>query len=78
MATRTDARKSDAATQALQQRSVVKAVRAGMTQTAAAPTFGVSLRAYERHEAAITRWLRQEYPAIARQAKREMMGMLKR
>jgi hypothetical protein len=28
-------------------------------------------RAYERNEAAITRWLKQEYPAIARQAKRE-------
>lgn len=28
-------------------------------------------RAYERNDAAITRWLRDEYPAIARQAKRE-------
>jgi len=28
-------------------------------------------RAYERNEAAIARWLKQEYPAIARQAKRE-------
>jgi transposase len=28
-------------------------------------------RAYERNEAAIARWLRQEYPAIARQAKQE-------
>ncbi len=28
-------------------------------------------RAYERNDAAIARWLRQEYPAIARQAKRE-------
>jgi transposase len=28
-------------------------------------------RAYERNEAAIARWLRREYPAIARQAKRE-------
>ena len=28
-------------------------------------------RAYERNEAAIARWLKQEYPMIARQAKRE-------
>ncbi len=28
-------------------------------------------RAYERNDAAIARWLRQEYPTIARQAKRE-------
>lgn len=28
-------------------------------------------RAYERNDTAIARWLRQEYPAIARQAKRE-------
>jgi transposase len=28
-------------------------------------------RAYERNDAAITRWLSQEYPAIARRAKRE-------
>lgn len=28
-------------------------------------------RAYERKEAAIARWLRQEYPAIARQARRD-------
>jgi transposase len=28
-------------------------------------------RAYERNDAAITRWLKQEYPAIARQARRE-------
>ena len=28
-------------------------------------------RAYERKDAAITRWLRQEYPALAQQAKRE-------
>ena len=28
-------------------------------------------RAYERNDAAITRWLKQEYPAIARQAKRD-------
>ena len=27
--------------------------------------------AYERNDAAITRWLKQEYPAIARQAKRD-------
>lgn len=28
-------------------------------------------RAYERNEAAIVRWLKQEYPALARQAKRD-------
>jgi len=28
-------------------------------------------RAYERNDAAITRWLNEEYPAVARQAKRE-------
>ena len=30
-----------------------------------------SKRAYERNDAAIARWLKHEYPAIARQAKRE-------
>jgi transposase len=29
-------------------------------------------RAYERNETAIARWLKQEYPSIARQAKREL------
>lgn len=168
MATKTDARSLDAATQAHLRRSVVKAVRAGMKQTVAATLFGVSVRAvnswmaldkvgglralrprrrgrppghgrltpkqaaqirqllidhmpdqlklgfylwtraavavliqqrygvavslttvgryltawgmsvqkpvrraYERNDAAIARWLRQAYPAIARQAKRE-------
>ena len=28
-------------------------------------------RAYERNDAAIARWLKQEYPAIARQARRD-------
>lgn len=32
-------------------------------------------RAYERNEVAIARWLRREYPAIARQAKRERAGI---
>lgn len=32
-------------------------------------------RAYERQDAAITRWLRQEYPALARQAKRERAAL---
>ncbi len=45
MATRTDGRQLDAATQAHMRRTVVKAVRGGLTQTAAAKTFGVSLRA---------------------------------
>ena len=45
MATKTDARTLDPATLTHLRRSVVKAVRAGMTQTAAAATFGVSLRA---------------------------------
>lgn len=32
-------------------------------------------RAYERQDAAITRWLRQEYPALARRAKRERAAL---
>jgi transposase len=168
MGAKTDARKLDMATQAHLRRTVVRAVRGGMTQTQAAVTFGASLRAvnkwvaldkagglralkpkrrgrragegrlkaaqaarirqlivgrmpdqlklpfylwtraaaasliereygvvvspttvgrylkawgmspqkpvrraYERNDAAIARWLREEYPAIARQAKRE-------
>lgn len=45
MASRIDARKLDAATQAHLRRSVVQAVRGGMSQTEAAKVFGVSLRA---------------------------------
>jgi len=45
MPTRIDGRRVDAATQADVRRTEVKAVRAGMTQTAAAATFGVSVRA---------------------------------
>lgn len=168
MGAKTDARKLDQATQGHLRRTVIQAIREGMTQTDAAPTFGVSLRAvqkwvaldkagglralklkrrgrragegrlnpsqsarirqliigkmpdqlklpfylwtraavaalierecdvvvslttvgrylkawgmspqkpvrraYERNDAAITRWLREEYPAIARQAKRD-------
>jgi len=44
----TDARRLDPATQAHVRRSVVKAVRAGMKQPVAAPTFGVSLRAVNK------------------------------
>ena len=44
----TDGRRLDAATQAQMRRTVVKAVRAGMRQTEAAPTFGVSLRAVNK------------------------------
>jgi len=103
MPTRLDGRRVDAATQAHVRRSAVKAVRAGMTQTAAAATFGVSVRAVnkwmalavslmtvgrylkawgfsvqkpvhrasERNDVAIARWLKTEYPAIVRDAKRE-------
>lgn len=45
MVSKTDARKLDAATQAHLRRSLVRAVRGGMTQTQAARVFGVSLRA---------------------------------
>lgn len=45
MANKVDARKLDAATQTHLRRSVVHAVRAGMSQTEAAKVFGVSLRA---------------------------------
>ena len=45
LATRTDGRRVAAATQAHVRRTAVKAVRARMTQTAAAATFGVSVRA---------------------------------
>lgn len=43
-----DGRRTDAATQAQVRRLAVKAVRAGMTQTAAAATFGVSVRAVNK------------------------------
>lgn len=48
MTTTIDARTLDSATLTHLRRSVVKAVRAGMTQTAAATTFGVSLRAVNK------------------------------
>ena len=48
MKTKTDARKLDMLTQAHLRKLVVKAVRGGMTQTAAALTFGVSLRAVSK------------------------------
>ncbi len=48
MATTVDARTLDSATLTHLRRSVVRAVRAGMTQTAAATTFGVSLRAVNK------------------------------
>ena len=48
MATKTDAWTLDTATLTHLRRSVVKAVREGMTQTAAATTFGVSLRAVNK------------------------------
>jgi len=51
MNTRTDARKLDVATQAHLRKLVVQAVRDGMTQTAAATSFGVSLRA-------VSKWMR--------------------
>lgn len=43
-----DGRRVDAATQAYVRRTAVKAVRAGMAQTAAATTFGVSVRAVNK------------------------------
>jgi transposase len=51
MDTKTDARKLDGATQAHLRKLVVKAVRCGMTQTEAAGTYGVSLRA-------VSKWMR--------------------
>lgn len=48
MATTRDGRRTDAATQAEVRRLAVKAVRAGMTQTDAAKTFGVSVRAVNK------------------------------
>jgi transposase len=51
MGTKTDAKKLDGATQAHLRKLVVKAVRGGMTQTEAARTFGVSLRA-------VSKWMR--------------------
>jgi transposase len=48
MATKHDARKLDQATQLHVRRSAVMAVRDGMTQTDAAKTFGVSLRAVSK------------------------------
>ena len=48
MNTKTDARKLDGATQAHLRKLVVKAVRGGMSQTAAAGTYAVSLRAVSK------------------------------
>lgn len=48
MKTKTDARKLDGATQTHLRNMVVQAVRGGMTQTAAAKTYGVSLRAVSK------------------------------
>ncbi len=48
MKAKTDARKLDSATQAHLRKLVVKAVRGGMTQTAAAMTYGISLRAVSK------------------------------
>jgi transposase len=48
MRTKTDARKLDGATQAHVRNLVVKAVRGGMTQTKAAATYSVSLRAVSK------------------------------
>lgn len=48
MATKTDARTLDMATLTHLRRTAVKAVREGMTQTAAATAFGVSLRAVNK------------------------------
>jgi transposase len=53
MPTRADGRRVDAATQAHVRRSAVKAVRARMTQTTAAVTFGVSVRA-------VNKWMAME------------------
>ncbi len=51
MAKKTDGRKLDTATQSHLRRSVVLAVRDGMTQTEAARTFGLSLRAVSKYMA---------------------------
>ncbi|WP_255217860.1 IS630 family transposase [Paraburkholderia mimosarum] len=48
MNTKTDARRLDGATQAHLRKMVVQAVRDGMSQTAAAKTYGVSLRAVSK------------------------------
>src|SRR5712692_4936679 len=48
MSTKTDARKLDGATQAHLRKLVVEAVRGAMTQTEAAATYGVSLRAVSK------------------------------
>lgn len=48
MSTKTDARRLNGATQAHLRRLVVKAVRGGMTQTEAATTYSVSLRAVSK------------------------------
>jgi len=51
MAKKIDGRKLDSATQVHLRRSVVLAVRDGMTQSAAARTFGLSLRAVSKYMA---------------------------
>lgn len=48
MGAKPDARKLDMATQAHLRRTVIQAIRGGMTQTDAATTFGVSLRAVNK------------------------------
>ncbi len=52
MVKRADGRRLDAATQAHVRRTVVKAIRGGLTQTAAAKLFGVSVRAANKWMAA--------------------------
>ncbi len=56
MAKKIDGRKLDPATQAHLRRSIVLAVRAGMTQTEAARTFGLSLRAVSKIHGAGQGW----------------------
>src|SRR5450631_3327091 len=53
MQSRVDARKLDMATQAHLRRSVVQAVRGGMSQTRAAIVYGASLRA-------VSKWMGRE------------------
>lgn len=67
MATKTDARRLDSATQEHLRRSVVKAVRAGMKQTHAAETFGVSVRA-------VNKWIALDKSGGLRALKRKRRG----
>jgi hypothetical protein len=67
---KTDARKLDGVTQANLRRLVMKAVRGGMTQTDAAGTYGVSLRA-------VSKWMALDKARGLRALKPKRRGVIR-